>query len=145
MSDDFVRTNSGLWVYSCLYRKLHPVKINTIGTVRLNMRNMPKEFATLILRRFQVLSRTCNGILAAKWKDKKDIYLLSIKHNNIEMIKMGKKKWKNNNNPNKTVTKPEVVLDNNDGMGEVDLQNSYSSSFLMMRKYAKGYKKYFFI
>ena len=46
---------------------------------------MPKELAAIELKRLQVLSID-NGILAAKWKHKKDMCLLSTKRNKIEMI-----------------------------------------------------------
>lgn len=68
----------------------------------------------------------------------KDIYVMSAKHSKVEMIEMEKKRWTNNNNP---VTKPNIVLEYNDGMGGVDLQDSYLSSFSLMRKYVKSYKK----
>lgn len=74
---------------------------------------MPKELATIKLKKSEAISRSCKGILVAKWKDKKDIYLLSTKHKKIEMLEVEKKRWKNNI----TVTKPNIVLEYNDGMG----------------------------
>lgn len=109
------------------------------------MRNMSKEFAAIKLKRFRVFSRTCNSILAVKWKYKKDIYLLSTKHNKIEMIKIDKKKWKNNN-PNKTVTKPKVVLDYNDSTGGIYLQDIVTYLlFQWWENMLKVIKKYFSI
>lgn len=124
-----------------LFQKLQSIKTNIIGTVRFNRKNMPKELAAAKLKQSDVILRSCNGILVAKWKDKKDIYLMSTKHKKIEMIEVEKKRWKNNNSP---VTKPNVVLEYNDGMDGVDLQDSYLSSFSLMRKYVKSYKKIFF-
>nr|XP_033335544.1 piggyBac transposable element-derived protein 4-like [Megalopta genalis] len=115
-----------------LFQKLQSRKINAIGTVRCNRKNMPKELAAAKLKRSDVISRSCNGILVAKWKDKKDIYVMSTKHTKIEMVEVEKKRWKNNNS---LTTKPNIVLEYNEGMGGVDLQDSYLSSFKLMRKY----------
>lgn len=123
-----------------LFQKLQSMQINAIGTVRCNRKNMPKDLATIKLKKSEAISRSCKGILAAKWKDKKDIYLLSTKHKKIEMMEVEKKRSKYNI----TVIKPNVVLEYNDGMGGVDRQDSYLSSFSLMRKYIKSYKKIFF-
>ena len=53
-------------------------------------------------------------------------------------MKQKRKDGKNNNNK---VTKPNVILNYNVG---VNLQDSYLSSFSIMRKFAKGYRKRFF-
>ena len=53
-------------------------------------------------------------------------------------MKQKRKDGKNNNNK---VTKTNVILNYNVG---VNLQDSYLSSFSIMRKFAKGYRKRFF-
>ncbi|MCP6606332.1 transposase, partial [Klebsiella pneumoniae] len=70
--------------------------------------------------------------------------LLSSKHSKAEMITTKKKKIRNYNDQNGNITKPNIVLDYDDGMGGVDLQDSYLSSFPLMRKFAKSYRKIFF-
>lgn len=60
------------------------------------------------------------------------------KHSKVEMIEVEKKRWTNNYNP---VIKPNIVLEYNNGMGRVDLQDSYLSSFSLMKKYVKSYKE----
>lgn len=122
-----------------LFQKLQSMQIHAIGTVRCNRENMPKELATIKLRKSEAISRSCKGILAVKWKDKKDIYLLSSKHKKMKMINVEKKRWKSNI----TVTKPNIVLEYNNGMGGVDHQDSHLSYFSLMRKYIKSYKKIF--
>jgi len=42
------------------------------------------------------------------------------------------------------VIKPKVVIDYNNSMNAVDKQDQQLSSFPVMRKYSKGYKKMFF-
>lgn len=51
---------------------------------------MPKQLATAKLKRSNVISRSCNGILVAKWKDKRDIYVMSTKHTKIERVEVEK-------------------------------------------------------
>lgn len=65
---------------------------NAIGTVRSNRKNMPKELEKLKLRKGQTAIRSSRGILALKWSDRKDVYLLSTKHANEQMTDTGKKK-----------------------------------------------------
>ncbi|XP_017752726.1 PREDICTED: uncharacterized protein LOC108545557 [Eufriesea mexicana] len=78
-----------------LFEKLQSTKTNAIGSVRWNKKNMPKELAATKLKRSDMISRSSN-----------------------EMMEVEKKRWKNNNTP---VTKPDIALENNDGMGGVDL------------------------
>lgn len=86
---------------------------------------MPKDLATKNLKRSQAISGSYKRILVEKWKNMKDIYLLYTKHKKIEMMKVEKKRWKNNN----TITKPNIILEYNNGMGRVDLQDGYLSFF----------------
>ncbi|OAD57925.1 RNA-directed DNA polymerase from mobile element jockey, partial [Eufriesea mexicana] len=102
--------------------------------------NMPKELATIKLKKSEAISRSLSRILPAKWKVKNDIYLLSTKHEKIEVMEVEKKRRKNNI----TVTKLNIVLEYNDGMGGVDHRANYLSSFLLMRKYIKVIEKYSF-
>jgi hypothetical protein len=60
-------------------------------------------------------------------------------HNDVGMINTGKI-----NRKTKTpFIQPKVVIDYNNSMNAVDKQDQQLSSFPVMRKYAKGYKKYF--
>lgn len=62
--------------------------INAIGTVRKNGKNrksMPKELTEMKLKKGETgetATRSSRGILALKWSDRKDVYLLSTKHTN---------------------------------------------------------------
>ncbi|XP_017765490.1 PREDICTED: piggyBac transposable element-derived protein 4-like, partial [Eufriesea mexicana] len=104
---------TGNWYSSPnLFQKLQSMQVNAIGTVRCNRKNMPKELATIKLKKSEAISRSCIGILAAKCKVKKGTYLLATKHKKIEMMEVEKKRRKNNI----TVTKLSIVLEYNDGM-----------------------------
>lgn len=43
--------------------------------------------------------KSCNGLLALRWKDKRDVYMLSIKYKTIELIKVMDKLSKKHGNP----------------------------------------------
>ncbi|XP_043485876.1 piggyBac transposable element-derived protein 4-like [Polistes fuscatus] len=73
-------------------------KTNVIGTVRANRKNMPKDFLKKKLKIGEYEMRSCNGLLAIKWKDKRDVFILSTKHTTVEMTEQIKKQhnptWK---------------------------------------------------
>lgn len=48
-------------------------KTNVISTVRGNRKHMPKDLCNVKLKRGEYAIRSCNLILAIKWKDKRDV------------------------------------------------------------------------
>nr|XP_022921145.1 piggyBac transposable element-derived protein 4-like [Onthophagus taurus] len=109
-------------------------KTNVIGTVRGNRKHMPKDLCNIKLKRGEYAIRSCNGILAIKWKDKRDLYIMATKHETVEMTTQGF-----NRTP-----KPNCIREYNKGMNGIDLQDQILACFPVMRKYMKGYKKFFF-
>ncbi|KAI4475358.1 hypothetical protein M0804_014354 [Polistes exclamans] len=67
---------SGLGGNASLFLNLHKQKTNVIGTVRHNRKNMPKDLSAVKLKPGEHLYNTCNGILAVRWKDKRDVQSL---------------------------------------------------------------------
>ena len=98
-----------------------------MGTARKFRKNMPKGLAALKLKK----------------GDKKDVYILSTKHFNVNMINTEKKRYKKDGGV-ANVVKPECVNEYNKGMGGVDKQDQVLACFPIMRKCMKGYKKIFF-
>lgn len=118
---------------------------HAIGTVRSNRKNMPKDLESLKLKKGEIATRSSNGILALKWSDRKDVYLLSTKHKNAEMTDTGKKKFqKGGKCAVDNTIKPKCVIEYNHGMGGVDHQDQVLACFPVMRKFVKGYRKIFF-
>lgn len=118
---------------------------NAIGTVRNNRKNMPKELNELKLKKGETATRSSRGILALKWSDRKDVYLLSTKHMNAQMTDTGKKKvHKGGRSERNKEMKPKCVMEYNHGMGGVDRQDQVLACFPVMRKFLKGYRKIFF-
>ena len=120
-----------------LFLKLHNQKTNVIGTVRNTRKNMPKDLATKKLKPEECVYKTCNGLLAIRWKDKRDVYMLTTKHALVEFTEVTDRQAR-------TKWKPNCVIEYNNGMGGIDLNDQTLACFPIMRKYLKGYKKLFF-
>nr|XP_034194807.1 piggyBac transposable element-derived protein 4-like [Osmia lignaria] len=120
-----------------LFLRLHKQKTNVIGTVRSNRKNMPKDLSTNKLKPGERVYRTCNGLLALRWKDRRDVYMLTTKHASVELTEVTDKR-------DRTKLKPNCVIEYNKGMGGIDLNDQMLAYFPIMRKCLKGYKKLFF-
>lgn len=120
-----------------LFKTLINSKTNVVGTVRSNRKNMPKDFCKVKLKKSEYRMRSCNGILALKWKDKRDVYILSSKHETAEMTEPDKNRFN-------CTSKPKCVIEYNKGMIGIDRQDQMLACFPVMRKCMKGYRKVFF-
>ncbi|XP_043529386.1 piggyBac transposable element-derived protein 4-like [Frieseomelitta varia] len=112
-------------------------KTNAIGTVRSNIKNMPRDFVRAKVKKGEYKVRSCNGILALKWKDKRDVHIISTKHETAEMTEQGKGQFN-------STSKPKCVIEHNKGMVGIDRQDRMLACFPVMRKYTKKYRKVFF-
>ena len=63
-----------------------------------------------------------DGVVVAKWRDKRDVTMLSTRHN-ITLVDTGKKKNRNN----ETIMKPKIIVDYNSGKAGIDLSDQLSS------------------
>jgi hypothetical protein len=105
---------------------------------------MPPDISSKKMKRGEYQTWSSNNILAIKWKDNKDVHLLSSKHERVNIIAMGKLRRKRGQEPQEEIRKPKPVLDYQDGMKGVDLQDQVMALFLIMRRTVKGYRKLFF-
>jgi hypothetical protein len=112
-------------------------KTNVLGTVRCNRKNMPIDFLKYKLKKGECITRSCNGILALKWKDKRDVHFLSTKHESAEMVV-------EEDSFTESYLKSKCIIDYNMGMLGVDRQDQLLASYPVMRKFMKGYRKIFF-
>jgi len=76
--------------------------------------------------------RSDSNVLILKWKDKRDLYMISIKHNS-EVVKRHER--------GKIIKKPKVVIDYNVGKTSIDLSDQMSSYSNPFRCSLKWYKK----
>lgn len=81
--------------------------------------------------------RSCNGILALKLKDIRNVHIISTKHETVEMTE------RNRSQLNPTF-KPKCIVDYDRGMIGINRQDQILACSPVIRKYLKGYRKIFF-
>ncbi|XGW33830.1 hypothetical protein V3C99_017916 [Haemonchus contortus] len=112
-----------------LAEKLISRRSHLVGTLRRNRKGIPKEIKETKLKRGQLCCKQKrNGVLVLKWRDKRDLYVISTKHD----ATVG------------TSQKPEVVDDYNEMKGFVDLSDQMASYTPFVRRTMKWYKRIFF-
>ncbi|KAL6418293.1 hypothetical protein ACFW04_012216 [Cataglyphis niger] len=122
-----------------LYRELYSMKTNVCGTARINRKEMPQEFKSQQLQRGEAIVFSTREMAAIKWKDKKDVVLLTTMHG-LEFAETGKI----NRYTEQKCLKPTAVQDYNQYMSGVDVGDQMLSKFHTMRRNKKAYKKIFF-
>lgn len=122
-----------------LFNMLFEKKTLAVGTVQKNRKEMPKDLVNQVLSRDQMTYRRCGPLLCIKWHDKRDVFILSTKHQfSLTAVKVrtkGGRKWK---------IKPEAVNDYNFHKTGVDHIDQLVSYYPFHRKTVKWWKKVFF-
>ncbi|KIH44577.1 hypothetical protein ANCDUO_25397 [Ancylostoma duodenale] len=112
-----------------LVRKLLKRKTHLIGTLRRNRKGIPTQLKDRKLKRGQMYyQQSRSGILVLKWKDKRDLLMISTKHD---------ASLTQNN-------KPKVVEDYNNMMGYVDQSDQMAAYTPFVRKTTRWYLRIFF-
>lgn len=124
-----------------LYTILIEKKVNAVGTVLSNRMYMPQVFKETTQEKGEAVKRSGLGVLVIKWRDRKYVHLLTTEHKDIDMkvakiIKRG--------TTEENVLKSKCGIDYNRGMLGVDRQDQVLSSFPIMRRTIKDYKKILF-
>lgn len=106
-----------------------------VGTLRSNRVKIP-EITQQKLKPGEIIGRENNdGIVVAKWHDKRDVTILSTRHT-INMVDTGKK-----NKKNEAIIKPQMIIDYNAGKAGIDLSDQLSSYSTSVRKSIRWYHK----
>ena len=113
-----------------LFEKLCKNETDAIGTLRQNRKGVPAEIKQAKLKKGEHVSAYKDKLMIMKWKDKKDICLMSTTHD-ARMVSRSVR--------SQDLTKPKVVLDYNSKMGGVDLSDAYLVSYRSTRKRMKKY------
>ncbi len=119
------------------FEKLYKRRTGACGTVRRTRAGLPKFLAKL--RKGEQTFEHTNVLLAVKWHDKRDVYILSTIHTPDMVVTE-----KIDRTTNKPIEKLLCIKDYNENMGIIDqsdMQISFSES---IRKSIKWYKKLFF-
>jgi hypothetical protein len=113
-----------------LYKKLCENHTDAVGTLRSNRQGVPKQLVQTKLKQGELKSFYSDKIMVMKWKDKKDVYMISTTHDHSTKITGGEHARK---------AKPVVCCDYNDSMGGVDLSDAFLSCYPTARKRLKKY------
>lgn len=108
-----------------------------VGTVNTNRRGLPQPIKTQKLKRGEVISFRKGRIMCLKWKDKREVTMISTVHSNssVSIQRYGDVQ---------PVLKPVCIRDYNEYMGGVDKSDQLMSYYPFLRKSLKWYKKLFF-
>ncbi|CAH2008558.1 unnamed protein product [Acanthoscelides obtectus] len=108
-------------------------RTHLMGTLRANRRGNPKEVVDAKLKKGEIKAKQVeNGISILKWKDKRDVLMLSTYHFN-ETVTIQIR--------GKEIVKPLMVVDYNKGKSSVDLSDQFASYESCVRKTVKWYHK----
>lgn len=114
--------------------KLLENETHLVGTVQKNRKNLPKDVINAKFRTGEYKAHENeNRITVMKWKDKRDVLLLSTKHSS--------KFVKTTNNRGQEKYKPKIVVDYNKSKGAIDLSDQMTAYSSPLRKSLKWYKK----
>ncbi|KAL6421072.1 hypothetical protein ACFW04_013596 [Cataglyphis niger] len=106
---------------------------HVIGTIRSNRRKISKEVVQKKLQRGEVFAKeNRDGITLMKWKDKRDVLMLSTKHS-VETVTVRKH--------GSDRVKPKLIVDYNDAKSSVDISDQMTAYCNPLRKTLKWYKK----
>lgn len=121
-----------------LYQYLLENNTGACGTVRFKRKGMPTFQKKLTPG--QCVTATTKDMMTCKWKDKRDVHMLSTVHKPKMINKVTNKKDRSGN----LIKKPECILDYNSNMGLIDKSDMQTSFNNTSRKSMKWYKKFFF-
>ena len=123
--DDLRLEGKGYIVYTdnfysspAVFTDLMAKGFGAVGTVRRNRRGIPAVVCDTRLKRGEVVTSRNGGLLALKWHDKRDVFMLSTYHND-EMIAK-RRRSRTAEGGVEEIQKPRVVEDYNQHMGGVD-------------------------
>jgi hypothetical protein len=119
-----------------LFESLYNAKTTAVGTVRINRKEMPLALKQK-LKIGEVVVRQRGSLTALKWRDKRDVCVLSTKHAGTFKILFNKIE-RSSGDPR---TIPSCVADYNEHMGGVDRSDQLNKYYSITRKTLKWWKK----
>lgn len=109
---------------------------NVVGTLRKNRKENPKEIMNANLKKGEEIHAENGNIHVLKWWDKRDVLMVSTKHNlhfTSVIDKFGRSKFK-----------PTMVSDYNNNISGIDRAKQMISYYPTLRKCLRWYIKVFF-
>ncbi|XP_071996640.1 piggyBac transposable element-derived protein 4-like [Engystomops pustulosus] len=117
-----------------LYKHLHSAATGACGTIRKIRRGLPQKLLRTGLRRGESNSLCSENILAIKYNDRKDVFLLSTLHPDTKVTVRERGSTSDKE-------KPVCVTEYNKHIGAVDLADQALQPYLVQRKSRTWYKK----
>lgn len=118
-----------------LAAKLLSLKTYMTGTLRNDRKYLPKEVTTAKLRKGETVSRYADGVVVAKWKDKRNVLYMSTEFENEMGVSRNKR--------GVLREKPVPIIKYNANMKGVDRSDQMLSYYPCNRKTLRWYKKVF--
>lgn len=116
-----------------LAHKLNEKQTHVVGTLRSNRKGNPKDVVNKKLKKGQIIAQQSNtNVVVLKWKDKRDLLLLSTKH-----VDTSTAITKRNN----TINKPDMVIEYNQAKSFIDRSDQMTSYSTPLRRSLKWYRK----
>ena len=116
---------------------LHKRKMHACGTVRKNRKSLPLAVTQAKLKQGETVFCHKNNLLALKWMDKREVYILSGLHKATNVLS------KKTNYKGQKVTKLQTVFLYNRYMSGVDLTDQFLQYCSFLHKSVKWSKKFF--
>ena len=128
-----------------LFEELSTVGFQACGTVRSNRRGLSEVFKSKKLQKGEVYSEKVSdsSVLCLKWKDKRDVLLLSTIHDDDSMVEI-QRRSRSVAGGIETIHKPKVIDDYNQHMGGVDQSDQLVLYYGYAHRQAKWWKRVFF-
>ena len=116
-----------------LSKHLIKEKTYNCGTLRSDCKSNPKKVTKSKLKKGEVISRSREGIVVSRWKDKRDVLTISNMHE-LKMVEVANKRGEKK-------TKPNMVRNYNNGMSGVNQSDQMVSYHHCLSKTKRWYKK----
>jgi len=121
-----------------LAKKLLERQTLVCGTLRRNRKFLPQAVVSSKLKKGEVERRRCGQLVVTKWKDKREVLMLSTLHSGkLVNVEAGKRRSKKG----QPIQKPDCVVDYNSSMGGIDRVDQLTSYYTPLRKSIKWYRK----
>ena len=124
----YIAFTDNYYTSPALFTDLQLRGLEACGTVKINRRGLPESICTVHLQKGEVHSVHTSddgSILALKWRDKRDVTLLSTFHDDSMIEK--RRRTRAAEDGVEVIRKPTMVEDYNQPMGEVDKSRCYIS------------------
>ncbi|XP_068093018.1 piggyBac transposable element-derived protein 4-like [Hyperolius riggenbachi] len=117
-----------------LFKFLFSAQTPACGTIRSNRKGLPAQVVSKKLKKGEICSQRSNELLALKFRDKRDVFILTTIHSEATTTVRSRTRREN-------IVKPVAIVAYNKSMGAVDLADQMLAPYRMDRKRKTWYKK----